>query len=400
MRLKTTLIVYNFSLIFLMFIVTNNASAQRSPERVISSKIADCDGAVNLPKEGRFSIKFPSEAGVYADVDKYKNKLEFNQVNSVWLKYSPKHNGFLDLDVKVNHSSFEIAFFEVDSKKRCDDIMLGEAELLLHKTVNKESNFSIKSSDYSFLKRIKDSSLLYIYINSKEKQVNKIDVNLSFKTESFEEAVADLIQEIDQRDDLNAPTYRLCLRDEETKLPVEGNIVIEGSKKYDALYRGSDLLLSLTRSLKYNATIDAYGYFPKDTSFRIRDLKESSDTIYLIPVSQGKQVELDGIEFLPQSPVLTVEAQDKLLRLRDFLALNSSVKIEVQGHVHQLGPNNFRSKRLSNRRARSVRRYLINAGIEKDRIEAVGYGNTKMKYPEPENATEEQANRRVEVKVK
>lgn len=275
MHFKTSLLRYSFSLIIVVLTITNFSIAQKSPERVVSSKIADCDGAVNLPKEGSFSIKFPSEAGIYADIDKYKDSLEFDQKNNVWLKYIPKHNGYLDIEVSVSQSNFEIAFFEVDAEIPCDNIMLGEADLLFHRKVEKESDFSIQSIDHPFLKRIKDSSLLYIYINSEEKQINKIDVNLSFNTESFDEAVADLIQKIDQRDDLESPSYTLCLRDEITKFPVEGDIVIDGTKKYDALYRGSDLILSLTRSLRYNVTIDAYGYFPKDTSFRIMDLKET-----------------------------------------------------------------------------------------------------------------------------
>ena len=50
-------------------------------------------------------------------------------------------------------------------------------------------------------------------------------------------------------------------------------------------------------------------------------------------------------------------------------------------------------------RAKRVMNYLRDSGIDKDRMTAVGYGNEFMKYPEPKFANEEQANRRVEIKI-
>jgi outer membrane protein OmpA-like peptidoglycan-associated protein len=44
--------------------------------------------------------------------------------------------------------------------------------------------------------------------------------------------------------------------------------------------------------------------------------------------------------------------------------------------------------------------YLATNGIDKTRMEAIGYGNTKPIYPNPKFAYEEQANRRVEIVIK
>jgi outer membrane protein OmpA-like peptidoglycan-associated protein len=44
--------------------------------------------------------------------------------------------------------------------------------------------------------------------------------------------------------------------------------------------------------------------------------------------------------------------------------------------------------------------YLVENGILKERMTAVGYGNSKPIYPNAKLADEEQANRRVEILVK
>jgi len=43
--------------------------------------------------------------------------------------------------------------------------------------------------------------------------------------------------------------------------------------------------------------------------------------------------------------------------------------------------------------------YLIDKGVSKYRLEYKGMGNTEMIYPMPKNHYEEQANRRVEIKI-
>jgi outer membrane protein OmpA-like peptidoglycan-associated protein len=44
--------------------------------------------------------------------------------------------------------------------------------------------------------------------------------------------------------------------------------------------------------------------------------------------------------------------------------------------------------------------YLVDNGIAKERMTAVGYGNTRPVYANPKLASEEQANRRVEILIR
>jgi outer membrane protein OmpA-like peptidoglycan-associated protein len=68
--------------------------------------------------------------------------------------------------------------------------------------------------------------------------------------------------------------------------------------------------------------------------------------------------------------------------------------------VHDVGEDvSFIGKKLSQSRAKTVYKYLVSSGIDKNRLTYQGYGNEFMKYPEPKNLQEEQANRRVEIMV-
>ncbi|MEP6944839.1 MAG: OmpA family protein [Acidobacteriota bacterium] len=70
-------------------------------------------------------------------------------------------------------------------------------------------------------------------------------------------------------------------------------------------------------------------------------------------------------------------------------------KFEIEGHTDSVA-NDAYNQTLSQRRADSVRVYLIKAGVSRDRLTAAGFGETK---PIADNATEigRAQNRRVEL---
>jgi OmpA-OmpF porin, OOP family len=72
-------------------------------------------------------------------------------------------------------------------------------------------------------------------------------------------------------------------------------------------------------------------------------------------------------------------------------------KIEIQGHADERGKDSYNLK-LTKRRARSVRKYLLNKGVPDAKLQSQGYGEYCPINPESnERAWEE--NRRVEFKV-
>jgi OOP family OmpA-OmpF porin len=84
--------------------------------------------------------------------------------------------------------------------------------------------------------------------------------------------------------------------------------------------------------------------------------------------------------------------------VRDMGDLNSVAEITAVGHTDSIGTDEY-NQGLSERRASSVREYLVDQGVPADRIETKGMGESQ---PVATNETPEgrQQNRRVEVTIK
>ena len=81
----------------------------------------------------------------------------------------------------------------------------------------------------------------------------------------------------------------------------------------------------------------------------------------------------------------------------DFLKTNAKVSIEIAGHTDSKGSDDY-NLNLSQGRSQSVVDYLASQGIDKTRLQAHGYGETK---PIDTNDTDEGRanNRRVEFTI-
>ncbi len=97
--------------------------------------------------------------------------------------------------------------------------------------------------------------------------------------------------------------------------------------------------------------------------------------------------ETDKYDLLPQSFLV-------LNDIVKYLEKNPSIKVEIIGHTDSVGVG-YHNQELSENRAKSVKNYLINNGIDKKRLTSKGLGSSK---PIATNETEagRQENRRVE----
>jgi len=86
-----------------------------------------------------------------------------------------------------------------------------------------------------------------------------------------------------------------------------------------------------------------------------------------------------------------------LNEVADVLTKRTKINIRIEGHTDSRGGDAY-NKRLSQKRAESVRTYLIGQGLSPDRLTAVGYGEER---PIEDNATEDgrERNRRVEFHI-
>lgn len=109
-----------------------------------------------------------------------------------------------------------------------------------------------------------------------------------------------------------------------------------------------------------------------------------------------KPVRLEGANFATNSAKLLKTADVKLNEVVNAAKQYPEVKLEVSGHTDSRGKKAFNQK-LSEKRAASVKAWLVKHGVAAERISTVGYGYTR---PIADNKTKagRAANRRVEVR--
>jgi outer membrane protein OmpA-like peptidoglycan-associated protein len=105
----------------------------------------------------------------------------------------------------------------------------------------------------------------------------------------------------------------------------------------------------------------------------------------------------DNLEFQSGSNVIKGSSYTSLDDLSDLLKKKEDWQLKVSGHTDDVGSESV-NLRLSEKRSKSVQKYLVNRGISGDRIIVKWYGESLPIYP---NSTAEgrQKNRRVEMEV-
>lgn len=106
-------------------------------------------------------------------------------------------------------------------------------------------------------------------------------------------------------------------------------------------------------------------------------------------------IALYGILFDTGKDTIKAESEPLLGEIVSLLQSNAGLKLSVEGHTDNVGKAKA-NQDLSQRRAASVKKYLVGKGVDAKRLETKGWGDTK---PVSDNRTEDgrAKNRRVEL---
>ncbi|MDW3648243.1 MAG: OmpA family protein [Bacteroidia bacterium] len=187
---------------------------------------------------------------------------------------------------------------------------------------------------------------------------------------------------------------------------LESEIILSNTRTLDSLNSTfSDLdsgkfytLLPSYGLVSINVQSKGYLFYGQDVSMdTIIDKTMISREIKLEPIQIGSSLILKNINFNTGKWDLLSSSYPELERVVDFLNLNPRVVIQVSGHTDNTG-NKAQKVELSNRRALAVKDYLVEQGINPNRLKVKGYG---MYRPIATNKTEagRKKNRRVEFEV-
>lgn len=159
-------------------------------------------------------------------------------------------------------------------------------------------------------------------------------------------------------------------------------------------------LLSLPAGKNYGISVAADGYLfhsenfdlPKGDGFNL-----VNKDIELKNIKVGSNITLRNVFFNSGKWDVKSDSYAELDRLVALLSDIPSLKIEISGHTDNVGSVSF-NKLLSQRRADAVVNYLAGKGVDKKRLSAKGYGQSK---PVDSNNTAEgrALNRRTEFEI-
>ena len=375
--------------IFLVFsLLPIDSSCQRS-------SYYTCEQGISLSQNNFYHLAFQGKKGIdKSGLNGYAGEDEVSK-NQIWLFFDPPFSGLITLKIRNTKSSFNTFIFGQEKDNICTDFSKRKAKLLLQEG---DKNRLQKTNVY-----VEEGLRYAIVFVGDEKTSDSLELNIDFKPQDLDgnEIIDSLVF------DLTTPSrdkkFALHIRNSQSNKPVKGKISFNGSNEIDGAYVASDLIMNLKRDIKEcELKVDAEGFlsFDQEDYKILLGEKGLSDTIYLKPLVRGTVAKIDEIYFAAGLPTILEESAPKLNRLRDFLLVNSTVHIEIQGHVNGDGTKSLKSKRLSKKRAKSILSYLINAGISSDRLSARGFGFTSPVYAKPKNEMEKEANRRVEILIK
>lgn len=173
------------------------------------------------------------------------------------------------------------------------------------------------------------------------------------------------------------------VKDEKTGAPVTGSLVeliaSDGNSLQSETGTGGDFKFALKADVDYIMVASKRGYLKgkdKETTKGQEKSREFMVTILLTPIDNP--IELPNILYDFGKWELRPESMVSLDKLVETLIDNANVTIELMSHTDSRDTEEY-NQDLSQKRAQVVVQYLIEKGIEAERLSAKGYGESTPK---------------------
>ncbi|HLU94584.1 MAG TPA: DUF1573 domain-containing protein [Membranihabitans sp.] len=177
--------------------------------------------------------------------------------------------------------------------------------------------------------------------------------------------------------------------------------------------KGNDFTFAIDADKAYQVLVSKEGYTSDTVAFNTVGVVESKDfrgtfRLQKLPeeeeetIALNEPIRLNNIYYDFDDDKIKIEAEEDLDYLYNLLTEYPNMVIELSSHTDSRGSDSYNLD-LSQRRANSARNYLEERGIASGRVEAVGYGETRIlnHCTNGVNCSEEehQLNRRTEFRI-
>lgn len=131
----------------------------------------------------------------------------------------------------------------------------------------------------------------------------------------------------------------------------------------------------------YHLRVEEEGYLAQ-SAFMSIEAEPAKDTLQVRPMGllavSKEPIRLPNINYATNSADLTPEAIATLdTTLYQLLVENPDLSIEISAHSDSRGSSNY-NRALSEKRAASVKKYLVQKGISEARLTSIGYGEDQL----------------------
>ncbi len=208
------------------------------------------------------------------------------------------------------------------------------------------------------------------------------------------------------------PRVSGTIKNSQNKVLPNVNIQVQGNNgaNYSAVTdnNGNFAIPSIATGANYTITAAKTGYVTDTMHLEIPSAPDKLQPSYVVMNLDSTGMQLRPVKKIIMSATvlfdfdksdLRTEAKIEIRNIIPMLNENPNIQISVDGHTDARGTAKY-NQSLSERRANSVRDYMIEQGIDPSRIKAHGYGFTRLlnKCKPKVQCTEEehQENRRVE----
>jgi flagellar motor protein MotB len=333
--------------------------------------------------------------------------------HTTWYKFRVPHSTTLTFDIIPDNIEDDIDFllFSGAVPGICDKIATRQVVPVRsnisrnNKSIDSKCGLSKDATDdfvrsgvgssYSRAIEVEAGALFYLVIDYQERPLAGYTIRFHYDPPPPPEPVEEEKSKAKQK-------LSISIVDGSTGKPMDANLTIDGMV--------FDKVVEAKGKSSYTFEMEVYrnlriGCVRKGYMFHSQKVKGSTDPevhveVKLTPIAPGQQVILDDIRFVGNDTKVMRQSEASMLMLLQFMSENPTVSIEIQGHVN--GPTFKNTKEfieLSTSRAKTVYDFLLVNDIGPRRMTYVGYGNSKMLFPEPKNKEQSEANRRVEIKV-
>lgn len=210
--------------------------------------------------------------------------------------------------------------------------------------------------------------------------------------------------------ELNDPVFNLIgmVVDKESGTPltnVKVHLFGNDDRRELVTEEGGKFFFKLEPGANYNTYASMENYFTRSTVVSTVQKTRSEDVFIRLELERiviNKPIRVDNIHYDYNKWFIRDNAKPELDKLVKLMQDNPAIQIELSSHCDARGSDQHNMK-LSQRRAETAVEYIVSRGIQRSRITAKGYGETRLLNRCANKITcaeeEHQLNRRTEFKV-